>query len=109
MLAEQKWGGDITYSGERRGFGLLGEVSDLFWRKVIGWAMSDSMTGDLVGDTVKVALWCRRRGASIWLESVLFDPVPVNADLARPELLHECQGQGLRQRLRRSSCHSLKV
>jgi len=50
----QKWVSDITYIPTKQGWLYLTIVLDLFDRKVIGWALSTTMTAK---DTV-VAAWC---------------------------------------------------
>jgi len=44
----QKWVGDITYLATGEGWLYLAVLIDLYSRKVIGWAMSERMTADLV-------------------------------------------------------------
>ena len=56
----QKWVGDITYLWTNEGWLYLATVLDLFSRKVIGWAMSERMTAQLVCDALRMALWRRR-------------------------------------------------
>ncbi|TDX32112.1 helix-turn-helix protein [Modicisalibacter xianhensis] len=48
MAPNQKWVGDITYLATGEGWLYLAVLIDLFSRKVIGWAMSERMTADLV-------------------------------------------------------------
>lgn len=50
--ANQKWVGDITYLGTDEGWLYLAVIIDLFSRQVIGWAMSERMTADLVCDAL---------------------------------------------------------
>lgn len=42
------------------GWFYLAVLIDLYSRKVIGWAMSECMTADLVGDALQMALWSRK-------------------------------------------------
>ena len=56
----QKWVGDITYLWTDEGWLYLATVIDLYSRRVVGWAMSERMTADLVCDALMMALW--RRG-----------------------------------------------
>ncbi len=42
---------------------------DLFSRKVIGWAMSEWMTADLVGDALRMALWPRKMPKKVIVHS----------------------------------------
>ena len=48
----QKWVGDITYLATGEGWLYLTVLIDLYSRKMIGWAMSDRMTADLVCDAL---------------------------------------------------------
>ena len=59
-VPNQKWVGDITYLWTDEGWLYLATVIDLYSRRVIGWAMSERMTADLVCDALMMALW--RRG-----------------------------------------------
>ena len=56
----QKWVGDITYLATGEGWLYLAVLTDLYSRKVIGWAMSERMTADMVGDALQMALWSRK-------------------------------------------------
>ena len=49
------WVSDITYVHTKEGWLYLATVMDLFSRRVIGWAMSDRMTKDLVIQALKRA------------------------------------------------------
>lgn len=50
------WAGDITYIPTRHGWLYLAVVIDLFARRVIGWAFSDSPDTQLVMRALRVAL-----------------------------------------------------
>ncbi|MGM0786063.1 MAG: DDE-type integrase/transposase/recombinase, partial [Pseudomonadota bacterium] len=65
----QKWAGDITYLATGEGWLYLAVLIDLFSRKVIGWAMSERMTADLVGDTLQMALWRRKMPKQVIVHS----------------------------------------
>ncbi|WP_089715193.1 IS3 family transposase [Halomonas daqiaonensis] len=69
MAPNQKWVGDITYLATGEGWLYLAVLIDLYSRKVIGWAMSDRMTADLVGDTLKMALWRRKMPEKVIVHS----------------------------------------
>jgi transposase InsO family protein len=56
----QKWLSDITYIPTQEGWLYLAAVLDLFSRRIVGWAMSDRMTGDLTRDALKMAIHRRR-------------------------------------------------
>ena len=57
----QKWAGDITYLWTNEGWYYLAVVIDLYSRKVIGWAMSERMTANLVCDALRMALFRRKK------------------------------------------------
>ena len=54
----EKWVSDITYLWTLEGWLYVAAVLDLFSRRVVGWAMSDSMKTDLVENAFEMA---RRR------------------------------------------------
>ena len=54
------WAGDITYVWTQEGWLYLAVVIDLFSRQVVGFAMSERMTRQLVIDALRMA-WFRRR------------------------------------------------
>lgn len=56
----QKWVGDITYIATKEGWLYLATVIDLFSRKVVGWAMGDSLETTLVLDALRMAVRERR-------------------------------------------------
>lgn len=56
----EKWTTDITYIPTQEGWLYLAAVLDLFSRRIVGWAMSARMTGDLVADALRMALRARR-------------------------------------------------
>lgn len=56
----RKWGADITYLRTAQGWVYLAAVIDLFSRKVVGWALSDSLATDLVSEALRVAIERRR-------------------------------------------------
>lgn len=56
----QKWVGDITYLYTDEGWLYLAAVIDLYSRRVVGWAMNERMTADLVCDALRMALWRRK-------------------------------------------------
>ena len=56
----QKWVADFTYIWTAEGWLYLAAVIDLFWRRVVGWSMSATMTAQLVTDALMMAIW--RRG-----------------------------------------------
>jgi transposase InsO family protein len=57
----QKWAGDMTYLWTEEGWLYLAVIIDLFSRQVVGWAMAERMTADLVCDALKMAIFRRKR------------------------------------------------
>jgi putative transposase len=47
----------ITYVPIDQGWLYLAAMLDCFSRKIVGWAMNDEMTTELVGDALKIALY----------------------------------------------------
>lgn len=58
----EKWVSDITYLWTAEGWLYVAAVLDLFSRRVVGWAMADTMKTDLVEDAFEMAR-CRRMPA----------------------------------------------
>ena len=56
------WLADITYLRTREGWLYLACVLDLFNREIVGWAMKERLTRDLVMDALTMA-WFRKRPA----------------------------------------------
>jgi len=52
----QKWLSDITYIPTQEGWLYLAVVLDLFSRRIVGWAMSERMTGDLTVAALQMAI-----------------------------------------------------
>jgi len=50
------WLSDITYIRTQQGWLYLAVVMDLYSRRIIGWAMSDRMTGELTIKALRMAL-----------------------------------------------------
>jgi len=59
---DRVWTGDITYIATQEGWLYLAVVIDLFSRQVVGWALGERMTRQLVIDALTMA-WFRRRPA----------------------------------------------
>jgi transposase InsO family protein len=55
----QKWLADLTYVATAEGWLYLALILDLFSRKFVGWAMSDSMAQDLTLEALHMALGWR--------------------------------------------------
>lgn len=60
--ANRVWLADITYVWTQEGWLYLACVLDVYSRMIVGWSMSVTMTSDLVGDALRMALG--RRGVS---------------------------------------------
>jgi transposase InsO family protein len=64
---------DFTASAPNRyteeGWLYLAVIIDLYSRKVIGWAMSERMTADLVCDALRMALWRRKQPTGVIVHS----------------------------------------
>ena len=56
----RKWVTDITYLPTSRGWVYLAVVLDLFSRKVVGWALRDSLATPLVSEALRQAVESRR-------------------------------------------------
>jgi putative transposase len=56
----RKWVTDITYLATAQGWVYLAVVLDLFSRKVVGWAMGDSLATELVSAALRAAIESRR-------------------------------------------------
>lgn len=56
---DQKWLADMTYVPTAEGWLYVAFVLDLFARKIVGWAMSESMPQELTIEALKVALGWR--------------------------------------------------
>ena len=62
---DQKWCADFTYVPTLEGWLFLAVVVDLFSRRIVGWAMSATMTSRLVVDALGMAV--ARRGPAAGL------------------------------------------
>lgn len=56
----QIWASDISYIQTRQGFVYLAIVMDLYSRKIIGWAMDNWMSRQLVIDALQMAISMRK-------------------------------------------------
>ncbi len=61
----RKWVSDFTYLPTDEGWLYLAVVLDLFSRRVIGWAMSETMDAELVKKALQMALRQRRPAAGL--------------------------------------------
>ena len=60
----RKWVTDITYLPTAAGWAYLAVVLDLFSRKVVGWAIGDSLATPLVSAALRQAIETRRPGGA---------------------------------------------
>ena len=91
--------GDITYLRTGQGWLFLATVIDLDTRMVVGWAMSECMTADIVVSALELA---RRRGYVA--EGTIFHSDRNSQHTSGP--LRRGPGKGREARLRRTgSCH----
>lgn len=65
----QVWVGDITYIPTAEGWLYLATVIDLFSRMVVGWAVSERMTTDLIEKAFLAAYWKRKPSNQIIFHS----------------------------------------
>ena len=61
----QVWTADITYIRILTGFVYLAVILDLYSRKVIGWAISKTIDGDLAVNALKMAIARRNPGRGV--------------------------------------------
>lgn len=69
VAPNQKWVGDITYLWTDEGWLYLAVLLDLYSRRVIGWAMRERMTAELVVDALQMALWHRQMPKAVIVHS----------------------------------------
>ena len=61
----QTWVADITYVHTWAGFLYVAVVLDVFSRRIVGWAMSESLATDVVLNALDMAVWNRRPGSGV--------------------------------------------
>lgn len=61
----EAWVADITYIATAEGWLYLAVVMDLYSRKIVGWAMSDSLAAELACGALEMALLHRRPGGPV--------------------------------------------
>ena len=64
-----RWVGDITYLGTTDGWEFLATVIDLYSRRVVGWALSDTIDASLVIAALTMAVRLRRPGPGVIFHS----------------------------------------
>ena len=57
----RKWVADFTYIWTAEGWLYVAVVLDHYSRRIVGWSMSATMTGELVTDALVMAIWRRGR------------------------------------------------
>jgi putative transposase len=62
---DQLWVSDITYVRTWAGWLYVAITLDVFSRRVVGWAMGDSLRTELVLEALDMALWERQPGAGL--------------------------------------------
>jgi transposase InsO family protein len=65
MAIDRVWVSDITYVPTHQGWLYLAVVLDLASRRVIGWAMRDSLEAELALSALRMALAARQPGAGL--------------------------------------------
>lgn len=65
----EKYVSDITYIWTEEGWLYLAVVMDLYSRLVVGWAISERMTSQLVSDALMMALWRRKMPKGVVVHS----------------------------------------
>lgn len=66
---DQVWLSDITYLWTREGWLYVCAVLDLFTRRIVGWAIAEHMTRQLVLDALQMANATRKPGAGLIFHS----------------------------------------
>ena len=59
------WVADITYVPTRQGFAYTAFVTDVFSRRIVGWAVSSSLRSALALDALEMAIWEREGDDSL--------------------------------------------
>jgi putative transposase len=62
---DQLWVADMTYVPTGEGWLYLATVLDAWSRRVVGWAMGDTLRTDLVVEALNMAVWNRRPAAEV--------------------------------------------
>jgi transposase InsO family protein len=63
--ADKAWVADITYLWTAQGWLYLAVVIDLYSRRVVGWAIREDMTAELVLEALRMALSLRQPGKGL--------------------------------------------
>jgi len=62
---DRLWVADITYVATGEGWLYLATVLDAWSRRIVGWAMGDTLRTELVVDALNMAVWNRRPAAGV--------------------------------------------
>lgn len=62
---DQLWVADITYVPTGEGWLYLATLLDAWSRRIVGWAMADTLRTDLVVDALNMAVWNRRPATGV--------------------------------------------
>jgi putative transposase len=62
---DQLWVADLTYVATGEGWLYLATVLDAWSRRIVGWAMGDTLRTDLVVEALNMAVWNRRPAAGV--------------------------------------------
>jgi len=62
---DQLWVADITYVPTTEGWLYLATVLDAWSRRIVGWAMADTLRTDLVVEALTMAVWNRRPAVGV--------------------------------------------
>lgn len=65
----QRWVSDITYIWTEEGWLYLAMIMDLYSRAIVGWAMSNRITTDLVCEALEMAWWRRMKPSQVIVHS----------------------------------------
>lgn len=65
----EKWVSDITYVWTEEGWLYLAVVMDLYSRRVVGWALCERMTKQVVIDALQMTIWNRKPPKGLILDS----------------------------------------
>jgi putative transposase len=63
--SDQLWVADITYVPTGEGWLYLATVLDAWSRRIVGWAMADTLRTDFVVDALNMAVWNRRPATGV--------------------------------------------
>jgi putative transposase len=65
VFPNQKWASDITYIDTAGGWLFLAVILDLYFRRVVGWAMAEHLEAGLVEDALRMASFIRQPSSGL--------------------------------------------